>query len=57
MDWGKASTVMALVTGFSKKIGFYFMLTTILENLGIACDTLRNMDFEQNIKREQMLQA
>jgi hypothetical protein len=53
VDWGKASTVMALVTGFSKKIGFYLMLMTILENLGIACDTLRNMDFEQNIKRDR----
>ena len=44
---------MALVTGFSKKIGFYHMLTTILENLNIACDTLRNMDFEQNIIRDR----
>jgi hypothetical protein len=44
---------MALVTGFSKKLGFYLMLMTILENLGIACDTLRNMDFEKNTKRDR----
>jgi hypothetical protein len=42
---------MALVTGFSKK--FYHMLTTILENLNIACDTLRNMDLEQNLIRDR----
>ena len=26
VDWGKAFTVVALVTGFSKKIGLYLML-------------------------------
>jgi hypothetical protein len=57
VDWGKASTVMALVTGFPKKFGFYLMLTTILENLDIAYDTLRNINFEQKHEKGQMLQA
>ena len=49
MDWGKAFTVVALMTGFSMRL----VSTLFLENLCIACDALRNMDFEQYTERDR----
>ena len=53
MDWGKAFTVMALVTGFSMKIDLYLMLVKQSLRTLIVHDTLRNMDFEQVAKRDR----